>query len=342
MTAAAPWPVLVVDDDRSTLDVTRMALDRVVVDGKRLELVTCQSAGAARQLLAEREFALAIVDVVMETHRAGLELVREMRAEPRHQLTQIVVRTGEPGEYPEAKVIEDFRISDYWPKAELRAPRMRASVIGLVRAHATALSLDAQVREKETLLREVHHRVKNNLQILLGLLALQGEGVDPATRHKLEETAGRIRSMALVHRELYQHESLVAIDAGAYLQTLAAELARTFDDSVQLQVQAETVLVGVDIAVPMGLIVNELLTNAVKHGRSPDGAARVSLTVARSEQGLRLAVEDRGPGWVGEGPVGHLGQQLVVALARQLRARVTREHAGGHRVVLELPLRAAG
>jgi two-component sensor histidine kinase len=339
--ALAPWPVLVVDDDRGVLEVTRIALERVRVDGRQLALEVAESAAAARVLLAAREFAVAIVDVVMETDRAGLDLVREMRADARHALTQIVVRTGEPGAYPESKVIEDFHISDYWPKVELRAARMRASVTGLVRSYAIAQSLDRELREKALLLREVHHRVKNNLQILSSLLALQGEEVDAPTRARLEQAAGRVRSMALVHEQLYGGASLADVDLHGYLVRLAQDLGVVVGDSVDITVSGDPVALGIDVAIPVGLIVNELLTNAVKHGRSADGRARVRVEIARREGGFTVTVSDGGAGLAADGPTpGRLGSHLVQVLCRQLRGSVRQRSEQGLHVTVDLPLDA--
>jgi two-component sensor histidine kinase len=335
--ALAPWPVLVVDDDPGVLEVTRMALERVQVDGRKLSLALCKSATEARQRLTAHEYAVAIVDVVMESDRAGLDLVREMRGDRRHRLTQIVVRTGEPGSYPEAKVIEDFHISDYWPKAELRAARMRASVVGLVRGYVTARSLDAELREKDTLLREIHHRVKNNLQILSSLLALQGEEVDERTRAKLEQTAGRVRSMALVHQHLYSHDSLASIDFAAYLEALARDVSTAVGHRTEVRFEGDAVHLSVDGAIPAGLILNELLTNAVQHGRSEDGVARVDVTVCSEPDRVIVEVRDRGAG-IRSTPTGRgLGWHLIQALTRQIRATLRQHTEDGLRVTVEIP-----
>ena len=334
----APWPVLVVDDDPGVLEVTRMALEWVQVDGRRLSLALCKSATEARQRLTAQEYAVAIVDVVMESDRAGLDLVREMRGDRRHRLTQIVVRTGEPSSYPEAKVIEDFHISDYWPKAELRAARMRASVVGLVRGYVTARTLDAELHEKETLLREIHHRVNNNLQVLSSLLALQAKDVDELTRAKLEQTAGRVRSMALVHQHLYSLDSLASIDFAAYLRALARDVSSAVGHRTELRFEGDTVRLSVDRAIPAGLILNELLTNAVQHGRSEDGVARVVVTVAAEPGRVVVEVRDRGTGLHSIPPGRGLGWHLVQALTRQIRATLGQHTDDGLRVTVEIPL----
>jgi two-component sensor histidine kinase len=350
----APWPVLVVDDDGGVLEVTRMALERVVVDGRKLAVVTARSAREARERLAERDFAVAIVDVVMETEHAGLDLVREMRADERHRLTQIVVRSGEPGAYPEAKVIEEFRISDYWPKAELRAARMRASVIGLVRGYATARDLDRELRakralvgekdaliqEREALLREIHHRVKNNLQVVSSLLTLQGQHLDEATRARLDQTVWRVRSMALVHQQLYGHESLSSIDFQRYLEVLTSELASGVADGAVITCVAAPAVLGIEQAIPAGLLATELITNAIKHGRSPDGVARVHVGLTADAGRLTLTIADEGPGLtqLPRPSPGRLGWGLVPALTRQLRGKLQLEGGPGGRVRIDFPL----
>lgn len=342
VTPAPPWPVLVVDDDQGVRDVTRLVLGRLEVDGRALVLTLCTSAAEARRRLAVESFAVAILDVSMESAQAGLELVREMRADPRHDLTQIVVRTGEPGAYPEARIIEDFHISDYWPKTELSAARMRTSVVGLVRSHETARRLHAGLRERDTLLREMHHRVKNNLQILSSLLSLQARGVDEGTRQALQQFAGRIRAMARVHQQLYGHDSLSAIDFASYLSGLAREVAEALGHEAVIRCQGDPVWLGVEVAIPAGLILNEVLTNAARHGRSADGVARVDVTLTTLPDRLLVAVRDRGPGLAETTGEGGLGGRLIAVLARQIRADLTRRVDAGMHVTLAIPLPPRG
>jgi two-component sensor histidine kinase len=265
-----------------------------------------------------------------------------MRADPRHHLTQIVVRTGEPGAYPEARIIEDFHISDYWPKTELSAARMRTCVVGLVRSHETARRLELQLGERETLLREMHHRVKNNLQILSSLLSLQARSVDEGARLELQHFAGRIRSMALVHQQLYGHESLTAIDFAHYLSGLAREVAAALGHEAVIRCHGDTVRLGVEVAIPAGLILNEVLTNAARHGRSADGVARVDVTLTTLPDRLVVAVRDHGPGHAPASRKGGLGGRLIEVLARQIRADLTRRVDEGMHVTLAIPLPSRG
>ena len=127
------WHVLVVDDDPDVLAVTQLALSRLTVHERTLKLHVVQSATEARAALRERDdFALMISDVVMESERAGLILISWVRSQPTHRHMRIVIRTGEPGQAPEEKVLQELDINDYWPKTELTAHRMRTLVIGLL------------------------------------------------------------------------------------------------------------------------------------------------------------------------------------------------------------------
>jgi two-component sensor histidine kinase/PAS domain-containing protein len=208
------------------------------------------------------------------------------------------------------------------------------------------------LREKETLLKEIHHRVKNNLQTVASLLTLQSaSATHEETRALLRESTGRVRSMALIHEHVYGLESLDDIEFGRYLTTLGEFIRRSVDEDARLVVRAPHVLVPVHRAVPLGLLLNELLTNAFKYGR-PAQAARaarlapleVEVDVSVTADRMEVVVQDRGPGL----PAGFdtrrapsLGLRLVHALAGQLRGAISFENAGGARARLTIPTASA-
>lgn len=131
----APWRVLVVDDDPDVLLVTELALGGLEIDGLPVEIVTASSAGDARETLQRGpDFAAALVDVVMETPEAGLELVRWMRAEAHAPDTRILLRTGQPGALDDEVIIAQLDVHDYLLKAELTSTALRGRVAGAVRA----------------------------------------------------------------------------------------------------------------------------------------------------------------------------------------------------------------
>ncbi|WP_243361812.1 sensor histidine kinase [Fundidesulfovibrio terrae] len=186
------------------------------------------------------------------------------------------------------------------------------------------------LREKELLIKEVHHRVKNNLQIIVSLMYLQETNIDcqgELERFKLLE--GRVRSMALIHEQLYQSGDLAAIDMAAYISKLLSRIATAFSAGrhVSVETDLEEVHLGIDKAVPCGLLVNELATNAFKHAFAERKSGVLRVALHRDDGTARLTVSDDGPGL----PVGFdaeasqtLGMQLIGELARQLKGEVSR------------------
>jgi PAS domain S-box-containing protein len=178
--------------------------------------------------------------------------------------------------------------------------------------------------EKEVLLKEIHHRVKNNLQIISSMLNMQlGATTDPTAERVLRESALRVHAMALVHRSLYSHASLARVDFALYAVEIAELVRQSFAPEVQVDVAAEATEVSMDHAIPLGLVLNELLSNAFKYGLSPSERAPATpdIRVRWSREGdwYRLAVIDRGPGLPPGAGRKSLGLRLVDALRRQLR-----------------------
>lgn len=196
--------------------------------------------------------------------------------------------------------------------------------------------ITAALHEKEALLKEIHHRVKNNMQVVSSLLRLQERNIsDPTTRELFAESQRRIQSMALVHEKLYSSGNLARIDFGDYARSLASLLFRSFGvmDSVALRIDApEPVFVGVDTAVPCGLIVNEIVTNSLKHAFGSAGGATITIGIRRDPPGrITLHIADNGKGADVAAISGSetLGLRLVRSLVRQLSAELTVVNDGG-------------
>ena len=194
------------------------------------------------------------------------------------------------------------------------------------RTQATA-ALQASLHEKDALLKEVHHRVKNNLQVVTSLLRIESRrSTVPALRTVLGDMQARIGAMALLHESLYRSGVFAALDLGAYLTKLAHESFRTLapdNDRVALRLALDSVQVGMDQAMPCGLLVNELIANALKHAFPEQrlGELQIELHVVGKGPLWRLRISDNGVGLPQD--FQHrcdrsLGLQLVAELARQL------------------------
>ena len=190
---------------------------------------------------------------------------------------------------------------------------------------------EAAAREKEILLREIHHRVKNNMQILTSLLRLQTRRANSEElRTVLQESESRIRSMGLLHEKLYQSESVSSIDMAGYLRTLTNELLRVNTPAGkrrEIRINVREILLGMDTALPCGLIVTELVSNALKYafGDQPEGIIYVSIS-KETDGEFSLIVWDNGVGIPDDFDISRsqsLGMRLVTMLVDQLNGKVS-------------------
>ena len=180
------------------------------------------------------------------------------------------------------------------------------------------LMQDALLREKDLLMLEVHHRVKNSLQLVQTMLQLQARGIPEGDeRSRLQDAASRIMTIATVHRRLHEHGAIDGTDAGSYLRGLMNDLGVSIapDSALRpIEVEAESIILSADRIAPLGLITTELVTNALKYGEG-----RVLVQVSAVPGGVVVAVEDEGPGFPEDytpGDGGSLGMRLVSVLAR--------------------------
>jgi PAS domain S-box-containing protein len=213
------------------------------------------------------------------------------------------------------------------------------------RVQARTEELQAALRDREVLLQEVHHRVKNNLQLMSSLIHMQVRSLGAgASRDALLDCETRVRAIALVHEKLHQSRENAQLPFSEYARTLATDIFQVTGASsakVSLEFAIERVDVAMDDTIPCGLILNELVTNAIKHA-FPDGrVGTLRIEVAPiGRTGLRLAVADDGVGL----PHGFdvrsctsLGLQLVQMLARQIDATLDIESRAGTRIIITLP-----
>lgn len=182
------------------------------------------------------------------------------------------------------------------------------------------------LEQKEMLLKEVNHRTKNNLQLIVGLIQLQLRRVDdPEARTVLLDTSRRIMSIAAVHERLYQADEMGSVDAELYLSQVIEGIQATANQEVIFQLDLESVSLHLDKAIPLALLVNELLTNAMKYAYMPSSPGCVDITFHQENHQFVLSVADQGRGF----PLGFdvhksksLGMKIIASLCRQLDAEL--------------------
>ena len=195
----------------------------------------------------------------------------------------------------------------------------------------------------EILLREIHHRVKNNLQFISSLLNLQSEHVeDQNTLGVLQEGQDRVQSMALIHQSLYQDDNLVGISTKEYLEKLTTNLFESYNvspDRIQLVLEIEDLNMDVDSMVPMGLIINELVSNALKYAFPGDEKGEIKVRLDEIDHQLLLSVVDNGIG-IAEQDIdklrGSFGYRLINAFSQQLNADLEIQNDQGTAVTLRI------
>jgi len=206
--------------------------------------------------------------------------------------------------------------------------------------------LDAKNQENELLLKEIHHRVKNNLQTISSLLSLQSESIDdPTAFDAVQESKNRVASMALIHQKLYQRDNLAAIEMRDYFETIGNAIIDSFGERakrVALEIDMPELELDVDTAVPIGLITNELVTNSLKHAFPNDNHGRIFISLKKlGQDNLELIIADNGQSvenQVKEADSGGFGSLLINLLTTQLGGQIDKQTEEGMSTIISFKL----
>ncbi len=198
------------------------------------------------------------------------------------------------------------------------------------------IALKKSLEEKEMLLKEIHHRVKNNLMVISSLLSLQSQYIkDKESQDIFKESQNRAKSMALIHERLYQSTDLKSIDFGDYIHTLATDLFHTYVSDpgrVKLNMNVKNVMVDINTTVPLGLIVNELVTNSMKHAFPEGKEGEINIEFHKRKDEFILVISDTGVGFpedIDFKNTDSLGLQLVNNLVSQIDGNITLDKSHG-------------
>jgi signal transduction histidine kinase len=265
-----PWKILVADDDPEVHTVTRLALRNFEFGGRPVDLLSAASAAEARHLLEQQpDIALILLDVVMETEHAGLDLVRIVRDEIKNPLVRIILRTGQPGQAPARKVVTDYEINDYLYKAEVTFEKLFTSVSTALRSYRELVLLREQQAELEKTYRQL-------------------ERFGTVAAHDLQEPMRSLFNLAqLLERELGAQVTPKAIDYLRQLQDMAQRMRGLVDGltSYSRLRAGDKVFKPVDLA--------EVVAAATRaHSATPADFARVTVKALPTVMGDRVELED--------------------------------------------------
>ena len=304
------------------------------------EIADCYfQLGDYKMAFEKQELAHAVFDTVMQNKVANLESEALIKYE-----------TGKKEQALEeqAKTIEQKNRIQWLGigMISLLVLSLSSLVYYFRRNQKTARELLVKNKENEVLLKEIHHRVKNNLQTISSLLNLQSKSITDATAlDAVQESRNRVASMALIHQKLYQGENLAAIEMRDYFETIGNAIINSFGEkaaAVELDIEMPEIELDVDTAIPIGLITNELITNSLKYAFPKSGGGKISIAMKKTADDiLRLKIADNGtpdisPKVQKEGS--GFGTLLVQLLTTQLGGQIEKSTTGGTSTVIQFSL----
>ncbi|MCA1994916.1 MAG: PAS domain S-box protein [Coleofasciculus sp. S288] len=246
-------------------------------------------------------------------------------------MTQFLVDSAQTG-HREIKAQVNGLIRDYLIVAQKYHQDSLAVAVGIdiTQRKQAEVQIQASLQEKEVLLQEIHHRVKNNLQVISSLLDLQSQQIEePAMLEVFRESQNRVKSMALIHEKLYQSQNFTKINFDEYVKSLTNYLFKAYElnaDNIALEVCMDEVKLNIDTAIPCGLIINELVSNALKHAfpNNRTGTVRLAMN-SDSDNHFTLLIEDDGVGFPATWELKtarSLGIQIVHVLVKQIKGKI--------------------
>jgi two-component sensor histidine kinase/CheY-like chemotaxis protein len=347
-----PIEVLNFEDDPADALIVERALRKVFL--MSFQITTVQRLEEGLRWLREKSFDVALVDLrLRDAH--GMETFERLRTEA--PALPLIVLTGNDDDRLAVQILRQGA-QDYLLKHETTGPLLAKAIRYAIERHRIRVELNSRaleleeslneqkraenrlakiLREKDVLLKEIHHRVKNNLQIISSLLNLQSRRIkDPQTLEIFRESCDRVQLMALIHEKLYGSVDLSQLDFTDYLHSLSAMILRSYANqsrNVKVEFRLHDQLhFSLDLAIPLGLIASELISNSLKHAFPRGGKGTITLELSEVDSDCTFCISDDGQGlprnFSMEEPVS-LGLRLVKLLAEQLEAQLTWSGAPG-------------
>jgi len=321
--------ILVVEDD---VVIRRNLLDHL----KNLGYTVGETASSGREAVKKAEElspSLILMDIRLDGDMDGIDAARHIHS---RLDIPVVYLTA----YADAETIERAEATE--PYGYLMKPfnitEIHSTIKIALYKHEMEKKLKKALAEKEVLLKEVYHRVKNNFSVVSSLINIQARQVrDPRDREMFREMANRIMSMAAVHQQLYQSGSLDRIDFAEHLEKVSASIVQSYELSsgrIKLSVRSKAdFFLPLDTAIPCSLIANELISNCIKHAFPGGRAGEISILLSSGEEGARsMTVRDNGVGLPADKDISQsdsLGMKIISLLVKQINGTLEMESDGG-------------
>ncbi|MFC4311178.1 histidine kinase dimerization/phosphoacceptor domain -containing protein [Steroidobacter flavus] len=342
---AKPEIILNVDDNEPGRYATTRILNRA-----GFQVLEAGTGKEALRLARSASPQLVVLDVNLPD-MSGIDVCKQLKTDP--ETAGIMVLQVSATNIAVLDRVNSLSAgADSFLVEPMEPEELEAVARALLRLHRVEAELRRSLAERELLLREVNHRVKNSLQLVLSMLSLQGgEFREAGAKELFAKAIARVTAIASIHERLYQDSDPLSIDMQTYLTGLCAELARAGigeERHTDLRTDIEPIRLPTENGVSLALIVNELVMNALKHGRPDERPAIIKVSLRRVEPGqARLTIADNGPGLSASDPAGAakpsggLGTRLISMLVRQLNGQLRVEHADGYAAHITFPLQPA-
>ncbi len=339
--------VLFVDDNETIRQLYRRILEKHVN-----HLYIAENGSNGLELYLKHKPDLVITDMVMPVMN-GLEMVKEIKKIAPEAKFVVMSAYSEKDSF-----IESIHLGvDGYLMKPVEAKKLLSLIdefagITLMKWELEAKEkkrqeaeeyLKKSLAEKDVLLREVHHRVKNNMQIISSILSMQSRNIDdPKLKEVLQESQNRIHSMALIHENLYNHKNLANIMFSTYIKSLAGNIARTYSNqqaNIHFDYQIDDAYLPMDLAIPCGLIINELISNSFKYAfvNRNEGIISIHFEATGNDMFL-LTVADNGVGIPSDVNIlktKSLGMKILHRLVQQIDGELTSDFSNGTKFIIQ-------
>lgn len=339
--------VLFVDDNETIRQLYRRILEKHVN-----HLYIAENGSHGLELYQKHKPDLVITDMVMPVMN-GLEMVKEIKKFAPDARFVVMSAYSEKDSF-----IESIHLGvDGYLMKPVEAKKLLSLIDEFAGITLMKWELEAKEKkrqeaednmkkslaEKDVLLREVHHRVKNNMQIISSILSMQSRNIDdPRLKEILQESQNRIHSMALIHENLYNHKSLANIMFSTYIKSLTGNIARTYSNqqaNIQFDYQIDDAYLPMDIAIPCGLIINELISNSFKYAfvNKPSGVISIHFKNIQENEYL-LTVSDNGigiPAEINIHKTKSLGMKILHRLVQQIDGEIKNDFSNGTKFIIQ-------
>ncbi|WP_051176943.1 sensor histidine kinase [Halodesulfovibrio aestuarii] len=301
------WRILIVDDEEEVHTVTRLVLNDFTFEGRKLDLISAYSGKESLELLRDtKDIAVVLLDVVMEDNHAGLDVAKRIREDLNNPFTRIILRTGQPGQAPENKVISELDINDYKQKAELTAQKLFVTVTTALRSFRDLKTIETNRKRLLQLAMSIAHQIRNRTMSIAGFVHIAvrelvaGEDIVPhldtirIEASRLEALVSSVSDFASLSRGVKEDVLLKTVVDEAYTATEKKLASKdiVFADVATMNVDVAALMIKADKNLIVRML-QELLVNAVMF-RKED--CRIAITATPLNEGCILKIEDNGIG----------------------------------------------